>query len=183
MLRYLMLQRITIMKNYQILAIALLALSSCGVQPGNQTAEKADSAKSLTDTAAIQKALTAEMTIKDTIKTGDFVLLKFTVKNNKADTATFCKWHTPFEPLMSKYLDIKDENRNEVNYKGAMAKRMMPPPATAYITLKANDSLSVNVDLLKAYAIDKPAKYTITYNSTGISGLTVQKSVSFVYIK
>jgi len=182
-LHSLMLQRIITMKNYQILAVALLALSSCGVRSGNQTADQADSAKSLTDTAVTQKTLVAEMTMKDTIKAGDSVLLKFAVKNNKADTARFCKWHTPFEPLMSKYLDITDDKGNEVNYKGVMAKRIMPPPADSYITLKANDSLSVNADLLKAYAIDKPAKYTVTYNSTGISGLTVKKSVSFVYIK
>ncbi|MES2265911.1 MAG: protease [Bacteroidota bacterium] len=171
------------MKNYQILAIAVLALSSCGVRSGKKSSEQTDSAKSLTDTAAIEKTLTAEMAIKDTIKAGDSVLLKFTVKNNKADTARFCKWHTPFEPLMSKYLDITDENGTEVSYKGAMAKRIMPPPADSYITLKANESLSATADLLKAYAIDKPAKYTITYNSTGISGLTVKKSVSFVYMK
>jgi hypothetical protein len=182
-LRCLMLQRIITMKNYQILSIALLALSSCGVRSGSQTAEQADSTKALTDTAATGKKLTIEITMKDTIKAGDSVQLKFTVKNNSADTARFCKWHTPFEPLMSKYLDIKDENGNEVNYKGAMAKRIMPPPADSYITLKANESLSANADLLKAYAIDKPAKYTVTYNSTGISGLTVKKSVTFVYIK
>ena len=171
------------MKNYQILAIALLALSSCGVRSGENTAEQTDSAKVLTDTTVIQKTLVAEMAIKDTIKIGDSVLLKFTVKNNKADTASFLKWHTPFEPLISKYLDITDENGTEINYKGAMAKRMMPPPASSYITLKANDSLSVTTDLLRGYAIDKPAKYTIAYNSTGVSGLTVKKSVSFVYIK
>jgi hypothetical protein len=178
-----MLQRITIMKNYQILAIALLALSSCGVRSGEKTTEKSDSTTSLTDTAATRDKLIAEISVKDTVKAGDSILLKFTVKNNSADTARFCKWHTPFEPLMSKYLDIKDENGNEVSYKGAMAKRIMPPPANSYITLKAKDSLSVTADLLKAYAIDKPAKYTLTYNSTGISGLKVKKSVTFVYIK
>lgn len=171
------------MKNYQILAIALLALSSCGVHTNQNTDQKTDSSASVSAPVTTGKIVTAEMSIKDTIKAGDSVLLKFTVKNNNADTARFCKWHTPFEPPMSKYLDITDENGNEVNYKGAMAKRIMPPPADSYITLKANDSLSVNADLLKAYAIDKPAKYTITYNSTGISGLTVQKSVSFVFIK
>jgi hypothetical protein len=178
-----MLQRISIMKIYQILAIALLALSSCGVKTNKTADQQADSTTSTAAPAVTGKILIARMTMKDTIKAGDSVLLKFTVKNNNADTARFCKWHTPFEPLMSKYLDIKDENGNEVNYRGAMAKRIMPPPASSYITLKANDSLSVNADLLKAYAIDKPAKYTITYNSTGISGLTVQESVSFVYIK
>lgn len=182
-MHYLVFQRITIMKNYQILAIALLALSSCGVRNDQKAEQKADSTASTQPTAITAKTIIAEMTMKDTIKAGDSVLLKFTVKNNNADTATFCKWHTPFEPLISKYLDVTDENGTEANYKGAMAKRVMPPPASAYTTLKANETLSVNVDLLKGYAIDKPGKYTITYNSSGMSGLTVQKSVSFVYIK
>ena len=178
-----MLQRVSIIKIYRVLAIALLALSSCGVKTNKTADQKVDSTATTAAPAVTEKIVIARMAMKDTIKAGDSVLLKFTVKNNNADTALFCKWHTPFEPLMSKYLDIKDENGNEVNYKGAMAKRIMPPPADSYITLKPNDSLSVNADLLKAYAIDKPAKYTVTYNSTGVSGLVVKKSVSFVYIK
>jgi hypothetical protein len=52
-----MLQRITSMKNYQILAFALLALSSCSVQTSNQAGQQADSTKSVADTAAIEKTL------------------------------------------------------------------------------------------------------------------------------
>jgi len=95
----------------------------------------------------------------------------------------FCKWHTPFEPLMSKYLDVTDENGTEVDYKGAMAKRMMPPPASSYIEVKSGDSLAVTVDVLKAYAITKPAKYTIKYSGQNMSGLVVKDSVVFNYTK
>jgi hypothetical protein len=125
----------------------------------------------------------AELSIKDTIKTGDSVLLKFTVRN-LADTAQqFCKWHTPFEPLMSKYLEIVNEAGVEADYKGAMAKRIMPPPASSYIKLNSKDTLSANVDLLKGFAITKPGKYTVTYVGQNMSGLVVNKSISFVYLK
>jgi hypothetical protein len=121
------------------------------------------------------------MEISDTIKLGDPLELKFIV-HNKADTAQqFCKWHTPFEPLMSKYLDVKDENGVEVDYRGAMAKRIMPPPADSYIKVASKDSLVTMIDLLKGYALSKPSKYTITYSGQNMSGLVVRDSVSFVY--
>ncbi|WP_454802037.1 protease [Mucilaginibacter phyllosphaerae] len=173
------------MKNYQILAIALLALSSCGTRTGNnqQAAQPADSAATTTGTAPAEKKLTADMMMKDTIKAGDSVLLTFTVKNNTADSLSFCKWHTPFEPPMSKYLDVKDETGTDADYKGPMAKRIMPPPASSYIKVAGNDSLSVKADLLKSYNITKPGKYTVSYNSQEISGLVVSKSLTFVYLK
>jgi ABC-type proline/glycine betaine transport system substrate-binding protein len=172
------------MKNYRLLALLLFTLTACGVRPGNKTTEtQTDSAKIKLDSALTESVLTADMHMKDTLKQGDSLILTFTVKNNTADSLRFCKWHTPFEPLMSKYLDVKDENGTEVNYKGAMAKRIMPPPEGSYIKVNSMDSLSTRVDLLKAYAIDKPAKYTVTYEGQNISGLVVKKSVTFVYIK
>ena len=172
------------MKNYQILIAALLVFSSCGVRPGDaKTGDQADSAKNQSTTPSTEKVLVASMHMQDTIKAGDSVLLTFTVKNPTADSLRFCKWHTPFEPLLSKYLDIKDQNGVEVNYKGAMAKRIMPPPASSYISVKAMDSLTTRADLLKGYAIDKAGKYTITYNAQAISGLVVKDSLTFVYAK
>ncbi|MDP9076395.1 MAG: protease, partial [Bacteroidota bacterium] len=93
----------------------------------------------------------------------------------------FLKWQTPFEPLMSKYLDIKNERGEEVAYKGPMAKRMMPPPAAAYQSLNPKDSLAVKVDVLKGYALTQTGKYTVTYTSENVSGLKVRQSVTFIY--
>jgi len=174
------------MKNLKYMVpAALLALSSCS--PSTRTAEdntaKADSASAQSSPQSEQTGLYAKMSIQDTIKTGELIQLKFTVYNNADSVQQFCKWHTPFEPLMSKYLDVKDENGEEVNYKGAMAKRMMPPPASSYQKLNPKDSLSADVDLAKAYAITKPAKYTVVYNSQNMSGLIVKDSVTFVYAK
>lgn len=167
------------MKNTgYILGMAMLVISGCSVKTRNgQTADSTATA----GTVQTQKGLFAKMTIKDTITAGDSMLLKFTVYN-PADTAQqFCKWHTPFEPLMSKYLDVKSTTGEEADYRGPMAKRIMPPPASSYIKLKAHDSLTTTTDLLKAYAISKPGKYTVVYNSQNMSGLTVTDKVTFVY--
>jgi len=169
--------------SFLLSAAAMLALSSC-----SQNTRTTD-AKGTTDTvttevsATEEKGLFADMSIKDTVKVGELVTLKFTVHNNADSVQQFCKWHTPFEPWISKYLDIKDETGEEVAYKGAMAKRIMPPPADSYLKVNSKDSLSVEVDLLKGYNITKPAKYTVVYNSQSMSGLIVKDSISFVYSK
>jgi len=166
-----------------MLFAAMFALSACSVNTNKTSSVKSDSTIQETSVKAIVQGVIAELSIKDTIKTGDSVLLKFTVRN-LADTAQqFCKWHTPFEPLMSKYLEIVNEAVVEADYKGAMAKRIMPPPASSYIKLNSKDTLSANVDLLKGFAITKPGKYTVTYVGQNMSGLVVNKSISFVYLK
>lgn len=168
------------MKNYKIiLSATLLTLSACSVNKVKNTS--ADSAKNQSSAHAVSTSLFAKMQIKPAIKIGDAVELKFTVYNY-ADTARqFCKWHTPFEPLMSKYLDVKDASGQEMLYKGAMAKRIMPPPPSSYIKVNPKDSLTATIDLLKAYDISKPSKYTVIYVGQNMSGLTVKDSVEFVY--
>jgi hypothetical protein len=171
------------MKNLLLLAVSLVALTSCGVHSSNKkTQQFGGTTKSLVRTSSKDTSLVAEMQIQNKLKPTDSLLLIFTVKNNTGESKRFCKWHTPFEPLMSKYLDIKDENGLEASYKGAMARRMMPAPESSYITLNAGDSTTVKVDPRKGYALDKSGKYTISYSGQGISGLVVKDSVSFVYL-
>jgi hypothetical protein len=170
------------MKNYTIiLSAALLALTSCSVNNVKSTSAATDSAKNQSPSATASATLFAKMQMKSSIKVGDAVEVKFTVYNDADTSRQFCKWHTPFEPLMSKYLSVKDASGQEMLYKGAMAKRIMPPPASSYIKVNAKDSLSATIDLLKAYDISKPSKYTITYEGQNISGLAVKDSISFVY--
>jgi hypothetical protein len=172
------------MKNYQILlCAAIAALSSCSVGSHTSQADKTDSLTTETKPDSISKELLTEMSMPNTVKVGDSVLLKFTVKNNTDSVQRFCKWHTPFEPLLSKYLDIKNDKGEEMAYQGAMAKRIIPPPESSYISLKPQDSVMAKADLLKAYAIKAPGKYTITYVGGNMSGLKVKNSISFVYSK
>jgi hypothetical protein len=168
------------MKNIvPILSAVVLMFSAC-----SQNTRVAQSATIKSDSLSkTSQPLFATMKIKDSIKTGDSVILKFTVYNTSDTVQQFCKWHTPFEPLISKYLDITGGKGEDVNYRGAMAKRIMPPPADSYVKVNPGDSLSMNVDVLKGYAITEPSKYTISYNSQNMSGLVVKDSVSFIYAK
>lgn len=163
------------------MAAALLTIGACSVNKSQNASQNEDSTKN--NKSVVNTPLFASMKIKDTIKTGDSVLMRFTVYNHADSAQQFCKWHTPFEPLMSKYLDVKDETGQEVLYRGPMAKRMMPPPASSYIRVNVKDSISASVDLLKAYAITKPSKYTITYVGQNMSGLVVKDSITFVYTR
>jgi hypothetical protein len=171
------------MKN-SLLVLAVFTLASCSQSTRNlDSTANTDSLKADTSVKAISSPLYAKMTVPSSIKTGEAVQMRFTVYNDADSVQQFCKWHTPFEPLMSKYLDIKDENGEEAMYKGAMAKRIMPPPADSYIKIQPKDSLSIVVDLLKGYSITKPATYKLKYNGQNMSGLVLNDSVSFAYKK
>jgi hypothetical protein len=161
---------------YLPVAVLLFIAGSCSMR-SSSVKEKPNTAGQL----ATEKALFALMQIKDTVRAGDSVLLSFTVYNHTDSLKKFLKWQTPFEPLMSKYLEIKNEQGEEVSYKGPMAKRMMPPPAAAFLTLSPKDSLSAKVDVLKGYDLTAPGKYTVAYTSENISGLKVRQQVTFVY--
>jgi hypothetical protein len=161
-----------------IFSAAVILLSSCS-STKQTDAGSANKTDSIAPADEANQRLTARMDIKPVIKESDSIFMTFTVYNTGTKEQTFCKWHTPFEPPMSKYLDVVDENGNEANYLGAMAKRIMPPPANSYLKVKIGDSLSVVVNLRKSYQLNQPGRYTIKYNSEEISRLSVKDSVSF----
>ena len=171
------------MRNHSlILGAFMLVLASCSPSTRNSASStNADSVKSDSSKVAEGKPLYAKMIVAPVIKAGEPIELTFTVYNDSDTVQQFCKWHTPFEPLISKYLDITDGKGEEVPYKGAMAKRIMPPPADSYIKVQPKDSLSVKVDLLKGYGIVKPASYNVKYNAQNMSGLVLKDSVTFSY--
>lgn len=156
-----------------ILPAVLIVLAGCSPKVQNPSSNSPSKNQ--------EDSLYLVLGIKDIIKTGEKATLKFTVHNDQSIEKSFCKWHTPFEPLMSKYLDIKDESGNEVPYKGPMAKRIMPPPADSYIAIKPKEVLSSEVDLLKAYQLEAGKKYSVSYNSSGISGIKATNTVTFRY--
>lgn len=112
----------------------------------------------------------------------DSVQLTFTVVNH-ADTAQrFVKWETPFEPRLGKYLEVKDENSQEAEFKGAMARRVMPPPAEAYMEVPAHDSLSTSFNVATNYTFSE-GQYTIKYVGGGVSGLDAGKEIKIKVAK
>lgn len=154
-----------------ILPAMLMVLAGCSQKIRN--VKDGHSSKQTND------SLYVTLAIKNVVKYGEKVNLRFVVHNGNARGKSFCKWHTPFEPIMSKYLDIKDENGNEAPYKGPMAKRIMPPPAESYLFVNPTDSITADIDLSKGYELAAGKTYTATYNSSNISGLKTSNMVRF----
>lgn len=138
---------------------------------------------SLPAAGSTTETLVTVMTIPATVKAGQPVMLHFTVHNSTAKELSFCKWHTPFEGFMDAFLHIEGSNGTEAQYRGIMAKRIMPPPADAYIKVPAGDSVSVDIDLLKGYAVTAPGKYTVRYQAGGVSGLEKVNEAVFTVVE
>lgn len=167
------------MKNIRLIIPALLVLFSACSEATRNTA-KSESSAEATSTAKTD-SLEAKIKVNGNVAPGDPLLLRFVVYNNTASTKSFCIWHTPFEPLMSSYLSITNEKGEEAQYKGPMAKRVMPPPATSYSKVNAGDSLVANADLLKAYDLKKGSSYKVVYTGGNMSGLVSKDTVTFIY--
>ncbi|KAA2242990.1 protease [Chitinophaga agrisoli] len=132
------------------------------------------------DSAAV---LETTMSVKSPIKGDGPIMLKFSVANPTDNPVRFCKWHTPFENFMASYLDITDSKGEAVQYRGAMAKRIMPPPADAYIVVSPKGSVEHEIDLRKGYGITAPGKYKVVYQASGMSGLTKVNELTFEVTK
>lgn len=112
----------------------------------------------------------------------DSVQLTFTVVNHADSAQRFVKWETPFEPQLGKYLEVMDEKGQEAEFKGAMARRVMPPPAEAYIEVPAHDSVRTAFNLAKNYTL-AAGQYTIKYVGGGVSGLDAGKEIKIEVAK
>ncbi len=191
------------MKNTLMITAACLSfftMSACN--NGQQEAAATDSTSTITmtdttvaepvvDSTATQPAnpldsaavLETTMSVKSPVKGNGPITLKFSVANPTDYPVRFCKWHTPFENFMASYLDITDSKGEVVAYQGAMAKRIMPPPAEAYITVPAKGSVDHEIDLRKGYKITAPGTYKVVYQASGMSGLTKVNELSFEVAK
>lgn len=168
------------MKNSRLIIPALLVLfSACSEATRNTATTKNENTG---QTAAYKTdSLEVKLNINGNVATGEPLLLRFVVYNNTDSVKKFCIWHTPFEPLMSSYLSITNDKGEEAQYKGAMAKRVMPPPASSYTQVNPGDSLVANADLLKAYDLKKGSSYKAVYTGGNMSGLASRDTVTFIY--
>lgn len=145
------------------LLIATAACMSCqDRKPDATTEEGKQNENAVTLETRLGKA--AEAFTKDSVQ------LSFTVVNTADTVQRFCKWETPFEPKLGKYLDIKDAQGNEAPFTGIMARRIMPPPAESYIEVPAHDSVRTVFNVAKNYTV-APGQYSVKYTGGGVSGL------------
>ena len=165
------------------IAICSILFSACNSFKSKEKAVGKQDTTLVTEAQGEKKMdpITGKLLVIGQPKLGGPINMRFSVYNNADTVAKFCIWHTPFERLMSKYLDVALDDYTPIDYKGAMAKRMMPPPADSYKKLNAGDSTSADFNLADAYAITKAGNYTIKYNSATISGIVVPDSIK-IYI-
>jgi len=162
-----------------ISVLAISVFAACSPNSRKTDEQKLTDSNTVNTQQQAVKGLKARIAIDKVQSLDKPIEMTFTVYNSADSSQTFCKWHTPFEALMSKYLDIISADGTEVAYKGPMAKRVMPPPADSYVSVAAKDSLSIKVDLTRGYDFKAIGTYTIRYNSGSISGLTAIDSLSF----
>jgi len=171
------------MKYYPFyLLLGALASFSCRSRIATQQLIQShvDSTITLEESAT---GLKAALSMNDSIASGSPLELSFAVINPSDSVQRFCKWHTPFEPFLSMYLDLKDDKGKPVAYIGAMAKRIMPPPADAYLSIPAGDTVRTLIDLRKGYDIKEPGTYHLVYRGQAMSGIETANELDFVVVK
>ncbi|PUZ23859.1 peptidyl-Lys metalloendopeptidase [Chitinophaga costaii] len=127
--------------------------------------------------------LVTVITMPSTIKTGGPVMLTFTVTNPSNKELKFLKWETPFEGFRNDCFDILNNAGELLPYHGIMAKRVMPPPADAYITVAPGQSTSASIDLATGYRITLPGDYSVEYTASNMSGLKKVNKISFTVVQ
>jgi hypothetical protein len=156
--------------------IVIAFATGCSTQksPESATLPATDSSGTAGSMLPATLSVPAEVTLSDSIP------LTFAVSNPSDTSRRFLKWHTAFEPWISKYVEVTAENGEEVPYQGAMAKRVMPPPESSYLAVPPKGRVSATVNLMKAFAITRPGKYIIKYVGGTVSGVEVKEEVVLV---
>jgi hypothetical protein len=162
------------MKSRIFIAAVTICLFSFGCKSKKQLMQ--DGAATASSNSAGK--LIVHMAMNKRFVSSHSALLSFTVINNTSHDLRFCKWETPFEPRIGKYFEIVDDKGNEAVFKGAMARRVMPPPASVYITVAAKSRVKTEINLSTNYALAK-SKYKLTYVGGGVSGLQAKNVISF----
>ncbi|QNL48237.1 hypothetical protein H8S90_15685 [Olivibacter sp. SDN3] len=159
--------------SHILLAFGLCA-SFIGCQQATDTRSdtketiRSKQAKSLNNS---DTTLVAILEMDSVVSLSDSLPILFKVYNPTTDTLRFTQYHTPFEGFLNNFLTITDEDGKEVSYRGAMAKRVMPPPAETYCLIAPQDHDSVAFSIMKGYQLEKPGHYTIHYNAGNVSGM------------
>lgn len=170
-------------------SLSIFSFTACQQSQNAQSANNDTTQQAQDTTAAVAEPVAADtssasvletvMSAPEKVKAGKPILVKFTVNNPSDKEQQFCKWHTPFEQrFLNSFFEVTDSKGEAIQYKGVMAKRIMPPPADAYVKVAPKGSVSAEIDLLTGYKIAAPGTYKVVYQGDGISGLTKVNEVT-----
>jgi hypothetical protein len=167
---------------YMIRHAVILLVTAAFFNAGCHTQQATNQTGTAEQANANTPKLTPHLSVASSTATSDSVMIIFTVANNTDKTQRFCKWETPFEPRLGKYFEVTDDKGNEAVFKGAMARRVMPPPQEAYIEVAPHDSVKAVINLANNYTLAS-GNYTVKYTGGGVSGLDAGNSLSITLAK
>lgn len=152
------------MLRYSFVLVFLAAVATTGCQTGKSVS----TAREVKYHDSVK--LKTRLGMSASVFKNDSVMVSFTVINDADTVQRFCKWETPFEPHLGKYMEVTDLQGNEAMFMGAMARRVMPPPPESYIEVPPHDSVTTVFNLSEKYSIGT-GEYTVKYTGGGVSGL------------
>jgi hypothetical protein len=110
-------------------------------------------------------------TAKTQFEKNEAVVISFLITNTSNKNIKVCKYLTPCEGFMGKFLEIKEiKNNKDVAYKGIMVKRGAPE-SDDYIEIKPSEKTECSINIKEAYPIDKEGEYTIQFKGKPANNL------------
>lgn len=103
---------------------------------------------------------TASVSTLDHYMLGEEVTCEITITNNLKEDCHLFKRNTPFEDFKSPLFKIT-QNGARIQYDALIFKRGPVDKFSNYVTIHGKESISIKLDLSSAYAINKPALYTV----------------------
>ncbi|WP_164015307.1 M35 family metallo-endopeptidase [Pyxidicoccus trucidator] len=149
--------------NWWIGALASVSLlGACGA-PDERSGDALESNEPAVQDAVAGDVVVTLSTEKSSLAARDGVLVNVTLTNVSSRSVRVLKWHTPVdgvkEDLFRVTADGASAEYNGRHYKWAT------PEAHDFLTLKAGESVSRQVDLASIYDLSKSATYSISYDS------------------
>lgn len=152
-----------------ILLMSLFVLTGCG-KSEKIISEPQTTENEIEGTQApiiSEKGLTAHLEIHESLKIGEKVNLKFTLKNTSETPMYILKWYTPLEGFAGWIFRVT-RNGQEIPYEGIAASRGAPLP-DEYVYLEPGGSTSAIIDMASVYDFSKAGTYRIAFISPHIS--------------
>ena len=103
------------------------------------------------------------MTCLSTYKVGERVKCRFDITNTQDNDYFILKWNTPLEGVKSSCLSITKDGKT-LSYDGVKIRRGVPN-SDNFILIHGGSTLSTNIDLSYAYAINTTGMYTVQFQS------------------
>ncbi len=129
--------------------------------------------------ASEKQALDVEIKLKQTeFKSGENIVVSFSVKNNSDESKKFCIWQTPLEGKITANIFEIERQGKVLEYQGIMIKRGEPQGKDS-ISLAPKESLQKEIIINQSYDLKGSGHYKIRFLGRLVNGLPDSDFVDF----